>query len=308
MEKTLKDTIKEITFNHLKKRKGQVFGQNLTAVGWVAGTLPKLYEEDGVIELPMADVAGGGIVTGSALVGKRPFYIIRYQGYNWLNCIFIINYACKSKEIWRIPAPMFIRGISSEGCIGPVAGSSHISIFYKMPGIKIFSPMTSLEYKKVYKQFLKSDDVFYVSEHRKSYSYKLNFKNVIRKKLDMILMPISITRFEADKAMKKLNEMGFKIGIIHLVNLKPFKLKRSWINAIKSTKFGILMTDNDYTDGILRTLAHKITDNTGKSPYVMGLRDKSAGHTEINDNLPPNSFQIIQQVKKIMKTKKRKKL
>ena len=51
MEKLLKDTIKEITFNHLKKNKSQVFGQNLTGVGWVAGTLPKLYEKDGVIEL-----------------------------------------------------------------------------------------------------------------------------------------------------------------------------------------------------------------------------------------------------------------
>ena len=153
MEKTLRQTIKEITYKHLKRYKKQVFGQNLTAVGWVAGTLPELYEKDGVIELPMADVAGGGIVTGSALVGKRPMYIIRYQGYNWLNCIFIINYACKSKEIWKIPAPMFIRGISSEGGIGPVAGSSHISIFYKMPGIKIFSPMTSAEYEKVYKKF-----------------------------------------------------------------------------------------------------------------------------------------------------------
>ena len=75
-----------------KKNKSYVFGQNLTSVGWVAGTLPELYERDGVIELPMADVAGGGIVTGAALVGRRPIYIIRYQGYNWFNCIFIINY------------------------------------------------------------------------------------------------------------------------------------------------------------------------------------------------------------------------
>ena len=139
MEKALRETIKTITFKHLKKFKGQVFGQNLTGVGWVADTLPKLYEKDGIIELPMADVAGGGIVTGAALVKKRPIYIIRYQGYNWFNCIFIVNYACKSKEIWKKPAPMFIRGIASEGSIGPVAGSSHISIFYKMPGIKIYS-------------------------------------------------------------------------------------------------------------------------------------------------------------------------
>ena len=39
-------------------------------MGWVGGTLPELYEKDGMIELSMADVAGG-IVAGSALM-KSP--------------------------------------------------------------------------------------------------------------------------------------------------------------------------------------------------------------------------------------------
>ena len=292
MVKPLRETIKDITFKHLKKNKSQVFGQNLVDVGWVAGTLPKLYEKDGVIELPMADVAGGGIVTGSALVGKRPIYIIRYQGYNWFNCTFIINYACKSKEIWKIPAPMFIRGISSEGSIGPVAGSSHISLFFKMPGIRIFSPMTNNEYKKIYNEFMKKDDVFYISEHRASYSNKKEFKNIVKNNLDLILMPISVTRFSAEKALNSLSKLGFKVGIIHLVNLKPFNLKKEWINAIKTSKHGVLMTDNDYKDGILRTLAHKIIEKTNKKVQVMGLDDKSAGHHMNVDNLPPDMLTI----------------
>lgn len=302
MDKALKQTIKEITFKHLKKNKSQVFGQNLTGVGWVAGTLPKLFEKDGVIELPMADVAGGGIVTGSALVGKRPFYIIRYQGYNWFNCTFIINYACKSKEIWKIPSPMFIRGIASEGSIGPVAGSSHISIFYKMPGIKIYSPMTNKEYKDVYKRFMKNKDVFYVSEHRASYSNKYEFKNYLDNKLDIILMPISITRFSAEKAKLILEKKGFKVGIIHLINLKPLEIKSAWIKAIKSSKFGVLMTDNDYEDGILRILAHKINEKTNKQIRVLGLKNRTAGHHPSKDNLPPNEFEITKKAISIIKS------
>ena len=301
MGKSLKETIKDIIYKHLKKNKGQVFGQNLTGVGWVAGTLPKLYEKDGVIELPMADVAGGGIVTGAALVGKRPIYIIRYQGYNWFNCIFIVNYACKSKEIWKIPAPIFIRGISSEGSIGPVAGSSHISIFYKMPGIRIYSPMSSKEYSKIYREFMKKSDVFYVSEHRGSYEKTKEFKNIVKKNLDLILMPISITRFSAEKAIILLNKLGLKIGIIHLVNLKPFKLEKKWIEAIKSTKHGVLMTDNDYNDGILRILAHKVNEKTKKTINVMGLHDRTAGHHSKVDNLPPDAFAIKRRVLEIIK-------
>lgn len=301
MGKELRDTIKEITKNHLKKNKSQVFGQNLTGVGWVAGTLPKLFEKDGVIELPMADVAGGGIVTGSALMGKRPIYIIRYQGYNWFNCIFIVNYACKSNEIWKNPCPMLIRGIASEGSIGPVAGSAHISIIYKMPGLKIFSPMTSMEYQSVYKKFMSSKDVFYVSEHRYSYSNKSEFKNDIKGKKDLILMPISVTRFEAEKAKLELQKKGYKVGIIHLVNLKPFEIKRDWIEAIKKTKHGVLMTDNDYSDGILRILAHKINEATNKKVSVLGLKNRSAGHHKKVDNLPPNKTEIFNKVMSLIK-------
>ena len=68
MEKNLRQTIRDIIKNHLLKKRGKVFGQCLTAVGWVGGTLPELYEKDGMIELSMADVAGGGIVTGAALL------------------------------------------------------------------------------------------------------------------------------------------------------------------------------------------------------------------------------------------------
>ena len=301
MVKSLRETIKKITFKHLKRKNYQVFGQNLTDVGWVAGTLPKLFEKAGVIELPMADIAGGGIVTGSALVGRRPIYIIRYQGYNWFNCTFIVNYACKSKEIWKIPAPMFIRGISSEGSIGPVAGSSHISIFYKMPGIKIYSPMTSKEYEKVYKEFMSKDDVFYISEHRSSYSNQKEFKNIVKKGFDLIIMSISVTRFSAVKAVKDLIKLDYKIGIIHLVNLKPFGLEKKWIEAIKTSKHGVLMTDNDYKDGILRILAHKVNEKTNKNVHVMGLNDKTAGHHSSVDNLPPDSVAIKRKILEIIK-------
>ncbi len=304
MGKELRETIKKITLNHLKKNKSQVFGQNLTGVGWVAGTLPKLFEKDGVIELPMADVAGGGIVTGAALMGKRPIYIIRYQGYNWFNCIFIVNYACKSQAIWKIPCPMMIRGISSEGSIGPVAGSAHISTIYKMPGLKIFSPMTNKEYTNVYNNFMNSKDVFYISEHRSSYSNIKEFKNDIGGKKDIILMPISVTRFEAEKAKIALEKKGLKIGIIHLVNLKPFLIKSEWIKAIKKSKFGVLMTDNDYVDGVLRILAHQINEKTQKNVSVLGLEDKTAGHHKKVDNLPPDYSKIINEVNLILKNLK----
>ena len=149
-----------------------------TAVGWVGGTLPEIYEKDGMVEVSMADVADGGFVVGAALMNSRPIYVIRYQGFNWYNCPMIINYACKSKEIWKVPCPVFVRGIGMEGGIGPVAGSSHHSLYYRMPGVKIVSPMTPKEYKSIYKSYLNDDDVYYVSEHRGSYDNEKELPNL----------------------------------------------------------------------------------------------------------------------------------
>ena len=76
MAKNVRETIKSLTRNHLQGG-GRCFGQCLTAVGWVGGTLPELYDEDGMVEFSMADVAGGSIVTGIALAGERPIYVVR---------------------------------------------------------------------------------------------------------------------------------------------------------------------------------------------------------------------------------------
>ena len=305
MEKTVRETIKETIFNHLKKNNGLIFGQCLSAVGWVGGTLPELTENDGLIELSMADVANGGIVAGAGLSNRRPIYVIRYQGFNWFNAPIILNYACKSKEIWNVPCPIFIRGIGMEGSIGPVAGSSHHSLYYRMPGIKIISPMTPKEYLLAYNYFMKNNDVLYVSEHRGSYSNKDELSDFISKDLDIILFPISITRFEAQKAKIELEKKGYKIGIGNIVWIKPFEIKKEWENAVKSSKFGGIVLDDDYPQGVAANLAYEMMKKTGKKIDVLGLKNKSAGFSKATDNLPPSYLEIVEKVEEIIKTNRK---
>ena len=301
MEKTVRETIKEIIQKHLKENKGQTYGQCLTAVGWVGGTLPELYEKDGMIELPMSDVSNGGIVVGAGLMNKRPIYIIRYQGFNWYNCPIIINYACKSKELWKIPCPIFIRGIGMEGGIGPVAGSSHHSLYFRMPGIKIASPMTPKEYISVYSQFMKDDDVYYVSEHRKSYDNSSELKDSLDyDKFDVIIFAISITRFESVKAKKKLEKKGIKVGIINIVWLKPLRFKKKWLESLKKSRFGGIVIDDDYVNGVSKSIANDLNLKTGKQMHTMGLKDRTAGFHKAVDNLPPNAEEICKQIEKIV--------
>ena len=300
MEKTVRETIKETSRNHIKKNNSLIFGQCLSAVGWVGGTVPELTEKEGLVELSMADVANGGIVAGAGLSNRRPIYVIRYQGFNWFNASIILNYACKSKEIWNVPCPIFIRGIAMEGSIGPVAGSSQHSIYYKMPGIKIISPMTPKEYLIAYNDFMKNDEVMYVSEHRGSYTNTKELDDYLDGDLDLILFPISITRFEAHKAKIELEKEGYKIGIANILWIKPFSIKKDWEQAVLKSKFGGIVLDDDYTDGVASNLAYQLIKKTKKNFEVMGLKDRSAGFSKTTDNLPPSCKEIIIKCKEMI--------
>ncbi len=301
MAKNLRETIKQIIRIHLKKKKGQVFGQCLTAVGWVGGTLPELYEKDGMVELSMADVADAGFVVGAGLVSSRPIYVIRYQGFNWYNCPMIVNYACKSNEIWKIPCPIFVRSIGMEGGIGPVAGSSHHSLYFRMPGVKIVSPMTPEEYKKIYKAYMNDDEVYYVSEHRGSYNNKLEHKNKIVKNPDFVIFAISITRFNAIEAVKELEKKGIKISIVHILWIKPFKISWKIKDNLKKSRFGGIVLDDDYENGIAKSIANELNILSGKKVYSLGLKDKTAGFHSSVDNLPPSKDEIVKKIRQIVK-------
>lgn len=300
MATTVRDTIKEITRNHLSKDLGKCYGQCLTAVGWVGGTLPELYEEDGMVELSMADVAGGAIVTGTALAGKRSIYVVRYQGFQWYNAASIVNYAAKSKELWGRSCPILVRSIAMEGGIGPVAGSSHHSIIHRMPGIKIASPMTPEEYKSIYNSYMNDDDPYYISEHRKSYDNDKELENIIHDtKVDFTLFPISITRLEMEKVVKLAAQEDIKVNIFHQLWIKPFNIETEWVKSLKNSRFGGLVTDDDFVEGTASSIANELSLASRKNVWTLGLKPKTAGFYPNVDNLPPSAEEIVNFLKNI---------
>jgi len=299
MATTVRETIKEITRKHLTEGLGKCYGQCLTAVGWVGGTLPEMYEEDGMVEFSMADVSNGSIATGIALAGGRPIYVVRYQGFQWYNLVSIVNYAAKSKEIWNRPCPIFVRSIAMEGGVGPVAGSSHHSLAHRMPGIKVISPMTPGEYEYAYDCFMNDDEPYYVSEHRKSYDNTEELENIILPNADFTIFPISITRLEIKKLLELAKQENINLNIIHQLWIKPFTIEDSWKIALDNSRFGGLVTDDDYVEGTASSIANELSLATGKKVYTLGLEPRTAGFHPSVDNLPPSAEKMIEKLKNI---------
>ena len=144
-QRTVAETIREISRKHLEENNGILLGECISAVGWVNNTVPNC---KGIVELPMTDVAGAGIAVGAAMVGRRPIFVIRFQDFLSLNGSPLINYAAKSKDLHGRSTPIFIRALASEG-LGPVHSGVLHSVFMHFPGFRVVSPMTPREYDEV---------------------------------------------------------------------------------------------------------------------------------------------------------------
>jgi pyruvate/2-oxoglutarate/acetoin dehydrogenase E1 component len=300
-QKTVADTIKEITKEHLTKNNGLLLGECITAVGWVNNTVPNC---PGIIELPMTDVAGAGIAVGTALVGRRPILVIRFQDFLILNGSSLIFYAAKVKELHGKSAPIFVRAIASEG-IGPVHSGVLHSVFMHFPGFRVCSPMTPKEYENIWEDFMANDDPMIVSEHRVSYSNTEELDDIIYENADITLYAMSSTRFEVSKAASMLKEEGIKCNIVHILWLKPFIITDRLIEPLLQTKKGLVIDSSYEITGASRSIAYELNHATGYKISALGLYDKTKCLCPPLQNKYPNAERIYEVIKKIFKEDKK---
>lgn len=305
----LNEIISEISRKHLENG-GLIMGQCLTAVGWVGGTVPKMTVEEGIIELSMSDVAGGYMAAGVALAGRRPIYIVRYQGFQHFNAIGIVNYAAKAKEMWGTPCPVFIRSIAMDAGgekkkrgIGPVASGSHHGIYNRMNGVPIFAPMTPNEYRESWDYFMTHDTPIYISEHRRGWEVDYEMKDIIKENAEITLMPISSTRLNTIEAVKELEKENINCNLIHIFCVKPFELNRKdelIQQCLKNSKYGGIIIDGDFSNGVAKPLAYDLMHKYDRKVFALGLEERTAGFAPHLDNLPPPKNKIIKTVKKLI--------
>ncbi len=303
MAATVAQTIQAVTRRHLKENRGLLFGQCVTAVGWIGGTVPELTEAEGIVELSMADVAGAGIAVGAALVGRRPIYVIRYQGFMWYNAAPLLNYAAKSKEMWGVPCPILVRSIAMEGGIGPVASAAHHGMVMRMPGMPVVAPMTPGEWTSSWEWFMSHDDPLYVSEHRRSFPIDYELEPSLHPHAKITLLAISAARLNALEAVRLLAEDGIACDLIHLVWLKPLPVTEVLLSSLRRTGLGLVIDSDFEIAGPSRSIAYELMHATGIPVHALGLEDRTAGFAPQRDNPTPPAGKIMNRVKNLVSEK-----
>ena len=249
----------------------------------------------------MADVAGAGIAVGAAVVGRRPIYVIRYQGFMWYNAAPLLNYAAKSKEMWGVPCPIFVRAIAMEGGVGPVASGSHHGMVMRMPGMPVCAPMTPGEWIEAWDWYMAHDQPLYVSEHRRSFPLDGEMASVLHERPVVTLLAISAARLQAVEAVEFLKQEGIECDLIHIVWLKPFKATEEILDSLRKSGLGIVIDSDFEIAGASRSIAYELMLEASVPVHALGLEDRTAGFAPHLDNGTPSAEQIATRVKALLR-------
>lgn len=302
MAQSVAEKIQEVTRNHLTKGNGLLLGQCVTAVGWIGGTVPDC---EGLVEIPMTDVAGPAFAVGAALMKRRPIFVVRYQGFMWYNSSSLINYAARSKQVWGVPVPIFIRAIGMEGNgIGHTASSCLHSLFMHAPGLPVAAPMTALEYQEVWDWFMAHDDPVYVSEHRRSFTIKEEMPDRISDDAKITLIAISAGRLNSIEAVEILRQKGIKADLCHVLWLKPFSASANMLESLKKTGLGLVIDSDFEICGASRSLAFELMHKADVPVHALGLEDRVCGVAARHENITPSAQKIADKAIELLKLTK----
>jgi pyruvate/2-oxoglutarate/acetoin dehydrogenase E1 component len=269
--RSLADTIREVTRKHLEENNGLLLGQAVSAVGWVNNTVPDV---EGIVELPMTDVAGAGIAVGAAMVGRRPIFVIRFQDFLILNGSPLINYAAKSKELHGRGTPIFVRALAAEG-IGPVHSGVLHSLFMHFPGFRVCAPMTPGEYQAAWDNFMTNDDPMIVSEHRDALPNTEEMEDQVNENAEITLFGISAPRLHLKAAAEMLQKDGIVCNTVHINWLKPFEPGNRCIEPLLKTGLGLVIDASFEICGAARSIAYDLTRSSGVPVHALGLTDNT---------------------------------
>lgn len=292
---TLANTIKSITKDHLENGDGILFGQCITAVGWVNGSVPDCKN---IVELPMTDVAGAGFAVGAAIAGRRPIFVLRFQDFFTLNCNQIVHYAAISKELHEQGIPIFVRCIGTDAA-GPVHSVMLHNIPMYFPGIKVYAPMTANEYRETWEDFMNDDIPMFVSEHRSAYQNTEEMCDHVMENSDIVLFGISDARTNMMEAAAILQNQGIKVSTVHIMKLKPLNLEY-YIDIVRQSGAGFVIDNGFPTCGASRDIAYQLMEGTDRRIYALSSEDRVKCFNPQQQNRTPNAERIVQQVHMIL--------
>ena len=116
-----------------------------------------------------------------------------------------------------------------------------------------------------------------VSEHRSSYKSSIEFKDEVNNNSKITIFAISAGRFNVGKAKKILLKEKIVCDIFHIYWIKPFKIKKKYIDSLNKTKKGIVIDSSYEICSISEHISYKLMNKSKSKIKALGMKDYSPG-------------------------------
>lgn len=283
----------------LVEKNGLIFGHNLTDVGWVAGTIPPLPEHPGYIELPITDIAGVGIAVGAAISNRPIVFISRYQGYLWFNLAPLATYASVSRTVFNQDCWIMFRSIADDGALGPVASGTYLSLATQILGLRVVAPVTKLQWKEVWKQFLSKKDPMFVSEHRSTYEIDYEFE-VHSKAPKVVVLSIGGTFINLRDVSSKLQEKKINHSAHSLLWISPIQISANVIEEIVKSSLCVILDPGSKDFGVGAGVQQYLSELCQTKIIVIASKEKISGYSSNLKSSIASSETIVKQILKYL--------
>jgi len=283
----------------LVEKNGLIFGHNLTDVGWVAGTIPPLPEHPGYIELPITDIAGVGIAVGAAISNRPIVFISRYQGYLWFNLAPLATYASVSRTVFNQDCWIMFRSIADDGALGPIASGTYLSLATQILGLRVVAPVTKLQWKEVWKQFLSKKDPMFVSEHRSTYEIDYEFE-VHSKAPKVVVLSIGGTFINLRDVSSKLQLKKINHSAHSLLWISPIQISANVIEEIVNSSLCVILDPGSKDFGVGAGVQQYISELCQTKIIVIASKEKISGYSSNLKSSIASSETIVKQILKYL--------
>ena len=281
----------------LLEKNGLILGHNLTDAGWVAGTIPPLPEHPGYIELPITDIAGVGIAVGAAMSNRPTIFISRYQGYLWFNLAPLATYAAVSRTIFNQDSWIMFRSIADDGAFGPIASGTYLALATQIIGLRIAAPVTPLQWKEVWKEFLSKKDPMFVSEHRSTYEIDYEFE-VDCKSPRVVVLSIGGTFINLREVSSELKLKKISHSAHSLLWISPIHISPNVIEEIANSKLCVILDPGSKDFGVGAGVQRYISELCQTKIIVIPSKDKISGYSDsLKSSIVPSETVINQILK-----------
>ena len=187
-----------------------------------------------------------------------------------------------------------------EGAIGPVAGNGHHSMATRMPGLNVIAPSTSSEYESYFKEFLDTDKVFLVSEHRRLFRNEVDLSPIIENQSKIAILAVSSTRIDAVNACITLRtKYNIPCDYFGIVSLSPLEFDSEFTS--KHTYESVIILDIDFQFSSISSQIelNVLKMNPAISTVNMALPSAIAGFSSASDLRTPSPDQIVTTVREL---------